>query len=498
MSRLQAAALVSELDKCDLTAVEKARVATEVAKVTWATPEDAASVLDVLAEQPHKRRRRCNQNFLAIHNYLTDSQWQGFAQRTLTRDAVLNKFLFHAMSLGLRCPTEPSIKWITSLWLCLTSTDTELANMDPVAKALKLKAVKSTFDDLRKKARDPPDWIETLPVDPAVCAAQHPSMYNALFSGDATPAKPHLDMDYVQKFNDTYCCRGGLRSAVPTLTTQVVQPTAGACMLEKMAMGLFQAMSQQQQTMLQLMGSGQHHRGGNFASLSSLADRLPPPTALQMTPLRALSDGVPLALESGGYGRIEEVTTLPAPPVPALPAPPATSARSSQDAGKAPGDITEMFEMLQARKADAKAKAKSQKAAKTEEPDDEAYEASEAAAAKAAAKAKPPVAAGVDTLSKLPISAVKRNGSKKVMAASRDKATALATPTKPAKSKETAKPPVTPSKSKGNGKGKRKVAPIKKWEASMGYGCSKCRWSRGGCGRCRAEDFAGFCWNSSM
>ena len=62
-----------------------------------------------------KRSRRPQQNFMAFHNYITEAQWNALLDNQTPSDVTLTAMLSHAMRLGLRSPTEPSLKWLVSL-----------------------------------------------------------------------------------------------------------------------------------------------------------------------------------------------------------------------------------------------------------------------------------------------------------------------------------------------------------------------------------------------
>ena len=484
MSELQAAALAEEIKTAVLTTEEKAFVAGEIAKIKWtaeAHMEVALHNLSVTAQAP--KRRRGTQDFTQIHHYIADSLWEALEEKNAPADVKLQALLQHSMRLGLRNASEPTMKWLTSLWLCLTHDGPQLTKMDCITKGLKLRAVKSVLDNLRRRAPDPPQWVEKLPSKSVELLRDFPVLYKAAFPGSVSPGSPRIDLDMVLSFDLSYGCRGGLKRVIsPTATAS--SPRRGTASLsldcgnngfEKFALGVFQTMASQQQAMMQMLQGSPAASSRPLTSIASLAER----------PFSCGSNGWPHRapqLAIGGMvgdGRCEE---LPESPPNKAPSPPLASSavlavaqEPSEKVAKVDeghdGNIAELFGMLQSR-SDAKAKAAKAKdvakdsSKKCKLPTTSKCESKAKATCKTKAKHE---TATCDALCKAE--------------AKHDKAAIDATCKVKAKHK-------TPTV-------ERKDAE-KVWDESMGYGCSKCRWSAKGCARCKSVDYTGFRWNSSM
>ena len=141
LSSLQARALADHLKDMKVEPKRLAEASSAVVAIGWARPEDARSVLDVLKtdDRPSTKRRRSQQNYLSIINYGTAEWWEDLMAPETTAAGKLSAICQLALTLGLRLPTEPTAKFMTSLWQCVAQAPDALARQDPVAKALMLR-----------------------------------------------------------------------------------------------------------------------------------------------------------------------------------------------------------------------------------------------------------------------------------------------------------------------------------------------------------------------
>ena len=225
ISKLQAGALQSLFRDATLDADQRAAIGSMVLKMQWAVPADMHAVLDSLASHaapapPPKRARRNCQNYAALSNYFPETLWE-FLTSNAPYSAKLQEILTFAFKLGLRLPTEPCTKWLTSLWLVLCEPPAGLQRMTELDKHLQYNHVKSTLHAQRARLVDPPSWLEKLPDSPWELQKDHRQLWHDAL-GDAVPGVVPIDMKTVVTLDMSYACRGG-RPAAPAQ----VRPMAG-------------------------------------------------------------------------------------------------------------------------------------------------------------------------------------------------------------------------------------------------------------------------------
>ena len=489
----------------DLRSDIKGILAVDVVQLNWAKPERPGLVLSKLAASDGRcakkaRRRRDQQNYNFLPLYFSKEMWDALVSKDVSPDAKLQAILLHAIRVGLRLPTEPSMKLMCSLWILVSSEPSELNNMDVICKALRHHRVKDDFDKLRKKAGDPVVWVDILPGNPCEFTANFRPLYDVAF-GSSPPVPPRITSDVILAFDMTYSCRGGLKQSMnysigssssgelgvvacakPAGTafatvpgSMSLDPAAG---FQQIAVGFMQQMYSSQQKMIEMMinrTSGESLGSARTVSLASLHDRVRMPAIVSQ----------PLALPAAAFA--EEVSSPP----------PATAPKKElTDAAVANGDevadeTADLFEILQHRKelakldakgkaAEAKEKADAEKAVAEDTEDDGHTGAPRKTKASSTAKAIRTTDVGP-----LPISKV---GDKaRVKAAAKSKAHVKAIAVAPAKGKAHAKA----------------VGPITavagaKVGALLVLGCSKCRWAETGCGQCKDPRFTGSRWNLTL
>ena len=285
LSELQAAATSAMIASATLSAADQAELGMVAVGVPWASEADLAKVLGAFAvEAPlaPRKRRRSQQDFLAIHHYLTGRMWDAMLDGTVPSDTKLIALVGHCIHLGMRCPTEPSLKWVCSLWLVCCTDPGELARLSAVDKVLKLRQVKLSFNQYRMRAPDPPVWVERLPTKPVELLRDFPLVYRTAFPGELSPAPPGVNVELIGGFDMSYSCRGGLRTPV-TFGSGAGPSSAGASSssgsgmdLERLLMGFVQGMQQSQQQMMQGMQQSQQQlmlQPRPVTTLAALEDR---------------------------------------------------------------------------------------------------------------------------------------------------------------------------------------------------------------------------------
>ena len=539
ISQLQSCAVAQMLGEVGaLTAAQMLEVGEAVLAVGWATAADSDRLTQLLrpVEPVTKKRRHC-QDYTAIHLYFSAEQWSILLDHSTPSDVKLTAMLSHAMRLGLRLPTEPTSKWLTSLWCVVSTESLDLVRMDLTTKALKLRQVKQQFDALRRKASDPAAWVDKLPPDAFRFQREHPVLWQAAFPPPLSPSAPQINCDTLAGFDLSYSCRGGLSNTVSfgsprrSRPGSLGQPAAssgqpamaiGAASGESMVMSMLQAfttaMTQSQTSMVELLSSG---RAASSTSLQALEDRryrasappifedlgsvTPPPRRAQSALQLAVADVEP-EVEVGPAAVADDVSSMLD-----MLGERTAAAKAKAAAGKAKAS---------AAKAKAKAKAAALAAAmslyygEADDGDDAgAADVAEAAAAEAAAaepKAKAKAAAAKPKATAAAAAAkAKAHAVTMAMAALDDGEAAEAAAAEPKAKAAAAKPKNKAAAAKAKAKAKAAAAakpkakgaalpiaaaPAPKAKAkalARAGGCSRCRWTWNGCDRCRDPAFRG-------
>ena len=119
ISHLQAAAAVEilKVGNSELSANCRADIAEKIVRVPWAGT-DAALVLSALqpSQQIVPSRRRLQQDYLAISSYGTPAYWTLLTGPDASSDHKLFLIIDRATTLGMRNPSEHTMKHIAALW----------------------------------------------------------------------------------------------------------------------------------------------------------------------------------------------------------------------------------------------------------------------------------------------------------------------------------------------------------------------------------------------
>jgi hypothetical protein len=515
LSELQAGAVAAMVASATLSAAEQVELATLAVAVPWASEADVSRVLAAFSVEsplPPGKRRRSQQDYTMVHHFLTTGMWEAMMDPSTPADIKLTALLGHCVKLGMRCPTEPTVKWITSLWLVCSTDPVELGRLSVIDKAIKLKNVKMHFDSIRRRAADPPEWVGVLPSKPVEFLRDYHLLYKAAFPGEHSPAPPGVSVETIVGFDMSYSCRGGMKASQLSLVSTTA-PVSGASSstatdLQHILMSFVNSMQANQQQMMQIMVQPP----ATTRTLNSLA-------AIEDRSYRQQLPGFGPPAHSRSRPLFEELDESPAKaaalaaPLAAAPAaaPAATQAEGSQaglgtPSGVASG-VDELFGMLEGRRQEAKLQAQEAKAAKAQAT--KAAKAQEtgllAVKDKAPAEVAPPSASnpakgkGMGKAAPPAPNLAKGKG--------RGKAAKVMAPA-PKLAKEAALKP--PAAADPNGLSHADKAKLEKARANAqsgkrraltpedGWGCAKCRWRIPGCGQCKGKTFAGFVWNPSM
>ena len=298
MSSLQRAALLEVLSRKTLDATARASIADLVVKIRW-YGSDCTHVLNGLsgsAKPTVGQNRRRQQVWSAVCHYFTEEDWATFDSDRST-DFKLATLLDVCASLGLRCPSEPTMKFLTSLWMVIAEPPESLQHMNHVQKNLMYQHLKSTFHNLRNKFPDPVVYLDKLPDSPTQFMKDHPHAFKQHF-GDRVPVPCPIDVQSVSNLDLTYSCRGGKphcssfnatqQKQSQPFTIQSMQSGGDTAMAQiaNVFMQRMEAMQTSQQRMLEMCV-----RGPDSGSLAGLADKSFGRHSLQRMPTIQLCNG---------------------------------------------------------------------------------------------------------------------------------------------------------------------------------------------------------------
>ena len=535
VSQIQASALASLIQKATISDVEKADLATLIVEMAWHNEEHSSTVLAKLTSpgtaKGVPRRRRGLQDFTGFLGYGHAEFWAAM-QSSAPMANKLQVVCQHLLKLGLRTPSEHTLKLTCSFWIHQVHSPEVLATMTGLQKCAYLKHVKATFDGLRRQCGDPASWVEVLPTDPVVFCQEHPLIFKAVFNRNSVPILSPVDLGGVVALDQSYGCRGGgSRTALPQFQSsggggascastgsgsggdlhfQMSPTRGGGGSLERVAsqmLGHMQQMASSQQRMFELFLSGgvggpQTKPLRASQTVEMLEDRPRPKPALAALPPPPPADAIVLHMPAA-----------------------AAAAAGPADADDE-DDLQKMLDAMQDRKreraiaAKEAAKAKAAAAKATADPTVKGKEAAAAVAAKDSTCKKHVVEAKIVAVPKATTAAAPKakgtTAEAKAVEAKAPKAKAVdakaSTPpgkkalagaaTPPCKKSKTASPsPTTAAKAKAVAVVELMTTKEKTDARAVAIsgkiilGCAKCRHAWRGCGQCRDPAFSGLRWN---
>ena len=270
MSHLQSDALIEALqDIKNLTGLERADITQAVMAVPWAEEKHGDMVVDALTNRPKPlpaNARRKQQDFEALFNYLSSSEW----------DKMNDKDLYAACDLiigkGIACecvnPTEPTYKsWATGI-LSLKKNLEEAADIPTVTKYTVLDYIKANHKKITRRIKGKlPSYHLWLPSIPDDLRAIDQALYMRIFPAGVAPVANQINQEVANLIDKTYQCRGyGCKQATPSQAIQlanagVPQSLDIFSMLQGPMMQMFQRMQSQQQSQNTIPGLSKYGPG---------------------------------------------------------------------------------------------------------------------------------------------------------------------------------------------------------------------------------------------
>ncbi len=150
VSKLQLTTMVEALSDGILSATERADLSNAALACEW-HGQDTMAVLSAMVPTNSQivKRRRVQQSYESIVAYGTDELWDDLVS-DFTPALKLQKILELSLSLGLRCPTEPTIKFLCSWWVVASETDEGIRRMTQPQKHTFSMHCKSEINRARK------------------------------------------------------------------------------------------------------------------------------------------------------------------------------------------------------------------------------------------------------------------------------------------------------------------------------------------------------------
>jgi len=157
--------------------------------------------------------RMKQQDFQAITEYFSMSQWHLFSDRSVVEDTKLDVMLDLCLSLGLRCPSEHTFQMLTMLWRLAVSGPEQLDGLAWSAKLDYLHHVKRVFKRKASRVVSPAHFILELPPLPATFKADHPDVYREVFA-HSEPTKCPIPLPILKGYQDRFPCRSTRQAPV--------------------------------------------------------------------------------------------------------------------------------------------------------------------------------------------------------------------------------------------------------------------------------------------
>ena len=264
-SKTQAMALAANvLQQPDISVEERAALMVLAAAVAWAEP-DKHVVMQALApaEPTVAASRLPMQNFMPLVEYFTEADWRCLMDPQRGSQVKQDIMFGRALKLGLRNPSEQTVKWLTCVFLLLTEPADVVRNMPSSAKTALMKFTKTAFKSMIRRVAVPDEFLERLPTMPEQLREQRPKLFEAAYECGEAPVACKIDLKQVAALDVSFRCRDG-GSATDFRASQLlqVQPQGNEVQgLTRLFMdGMVQMQKMQHQMMANMSSGGSSRR----------------------------------------------------------------------------------------------------------------------------------------------------------------------------------------------------------------------------------------------
>ena len=187
---------------------DKSSLQSIASKLPW-HDGDLVKLLRTIQPQGHSRSgRRRQQKYTSFLHFIAASRWRLLNSHTTTSAEKLELLFTICVELGLRLPQEFTIKWITSVWACLSERKELLLHMGAPSKQGLLNHVKAEWAKKIKTMEEPILFLEELPATPLQLLRDQPAVYHSCFPDNHEPVECPLELAIIRAFDASYKCRG--------------------------------------------------------------------------------------------------------------------------------------------------------------------------------------------------------------------------------------------------------------------------------------------------
>lgn len=333
-SRTQCIALLEVIKRSSLSVGELVELSELALEVAW-VGDDSKHVAEALVPSS-KAVRSDMQDYQHLHEFFLQSEWDAMLDASATFDSRLEVIVSRAVKLGCHCPSEFTLKHMTSLLLVLCAPADRLPFLTAAQKGDMKRHLKAAVKKWVRRAGRPAEHVDVLPATMAALRAKHPSVVEHAYFAGELPIACVVDIKLVYSLNASYRCRDGPPSAssamVPMMQLSGQVQQQGFGQLELVAMMMMDNMARLQVSHGKLhaclsgnggssLASLAQHPGSSIAGIPSSLQQSVATTAavfghphiaapvLHRTPARllALSDATSRVENGAQHVRIEEV-----------------------------------------------------------------------------------------------------------------------------------------------------------------------------------------------
>ena len=202
-----------------LTAQEVIAITQAVGAVPWQHPTHGEAIMNALGGCPiagMKSERVKQQDFCTLHHYLTATMWRVLQNQEYELVAKQALLCDHSFLLGLRHPSEPTVRALTALVLLCHEGPVMGRAASQARLQDTLQHLKHTMKQRLHKESQPPERIDTLPPLPQQLLTAYPATWDIAFgSGREQPVAAPID----QQDRHAICRRIQCRSRGPVAST---------------------------------------------------------------------------------------------------------------------------------------------------------------------------------------------------------------------------------------------------------------------------------------
>jgi len=228
ISRIQARATMDLVDRFNegLTDEERSLLVTVVMD-THFTDADAAMVIERIASGGEQiKSRRKQQDFTVFYLYMTDDKWALLlSPDTSAADKEHILFCFLQL-LGLRLPSEPTFKTVTSFLMMITESWDVVQRMTVPYKKAYNSRVKANWRAAVRGVDAPTSWLQALPKIVGEFRTARPTHWASIY-GAGGPVQPQVDTIRLQMVDSSFKCRAFDHGEAPAQTLPVIANSNG-------------------------------------------------------------------------------------------------------------------------------------------------------------------------------------------------------------------------------------------------------------------------------